>query len=498
MAAEILDVLVVGAGPSGLTAAYLFHRLGLRVRVVDRRHGPQRAPAAHVINPRTFEIWRQAGLDVDRMRGFAQDPADAGHVCWVERLGGRMLGRLPFEQQGDDVLAVTPTPLRNLSQHHIEPLLRDELAADGVAVEYSCEWRAAIQDVDGVTSTLAGPAGEEAVRSRWLLACDGAGSPVRRWLGIRPVGPARLQSFVMTHCAVNLRALAGDEPGVLYWICDPDAGGAFVSHGLETEWVYMFPFDPETEHPASFTPDRCEKLVRAALAGPDVELEIVAVSPWHMTAQVAERYRDGRVFLAGDAAHRFPPTGGLGLNSGVGDVHNLAWKLAAVTAGTAPDTLLDTYESERRPVAERNCDVSLANALKLAEVPVAIAERGDVPAAIANQATHFDMLGLQLGYRYGAPAGGVPDDAIRTFTPTAEPGSRLPHGWIVRDAERISTLDLVPLARAIEIGGPETEAEIVVGRDFDDPEGWWPAVIGLPPQGRLRVRPDQHIETRIA
>ncbi len=498
MADHVLDVLVVGGGPSGLTAAYLLRRLGLAVRVVDRRDGPQRAPAAHVVNARTFEIWRQAGLDVERLRAFAQDPADAGHVYWVDRLGGRVLGRLPFEQQGDDTLAVTPTPLRNLSQHHIEPTLRDELAAAGVAVEYSCEWRAATQDAEGVTSTLAGPGGEETVRSRWLVACDGAGSPVRRWLGIEPVGPARLQSFVMTHFRANLRDLAGDEPGVLYWVCDPEHGGTFVSHGLESEWVFMHGFDPDVEDPVSFTPERCEALVRAALADPDLDLEVVAVAPWHMTAQVAERYRDGRVLLAGDAAHRFPPTGGLGLNSGVGDVHNLAWKLAAVTAGVAPDALLDTYESERRPVAERNCEVSLANALKLVEVPVAIAHGGDVAAAIADQATHFDMLGLQLGYRYGAPDAGVGDDAVRTFTPTAEPGDRLPHGWVTRDGARVSTLDLVPLDRAIEFGGPAADADLVVGRDFDDPDGWWTTVVALPPGGRLRVRPDQHVETRTA
>ena len=432
MADDPVDVLVVGAGPVGLTAAHLLGRLGLTVRIVDRRDGPQRSPAAHVVNARSFEIWRQAGIDVAALRRRAQDPADAGFVHWVTKLGGEVLGSLPFEQQGDDVLAVTPTPLRNLSQHHLEPILRDELAAIDVPVAYSCTWLTATQDADGVTSTVRDADGERTVRSRWLLACDGAGSPVRRWLGITPVGPDRIQSFVMTHFTADLGPAVGDLGGVLYWVCDPDAGGTFVAHG-PCEWVYMRGFDPAVEDAATFTADRCERLVRDALAAPDVPIEILTVSLWHMTAQVATRYRDGRVFLVGDAAHRYPPTGGLGLNSGVGDAHNLAWKLAAVARGAADDALLDSYEAERRPVAQRNADVSLVNAMQLIEVPVAIAEGGDVAAAIAHQATHFDMLGLQLGYRYGAPDAGVPDAAIRTLHPGGR-GRRAPAARLGRTA----------------------------------------------------------------
>ena len=202
------------------------------------------------------------------------------------------------------------------------------------------------------------------------------------------------------------------------------------------------------------------------------------------------------MFLVGDAAHRYPPTGGLGLNSGVGDAHNLVWKLASVARGDGDDALLDSYEAERRPVAQRNADVSLTNALNLIEVPVAIAEGHDVAATIADQATHFDMLGLQLGYRYGAPDAGVPDAAIRAFTPEAAVGGRLPHGWVERDGARCSTLDLVPLDACVEIGGPASDAELVVGRDLVDPDDWWGTVVRSGPRGRLVVRPDQHIAAR--
>jgi len=428
-------------------------------------------------------------------------------VRWVSKLGGELIGSLPFERQGDDTLAVTPTPLRNLSQHKLEPTLRDELATRGVTVQYGTEWIAGTQDHASVRSTVLDGGAESMVTSRWLLACDGAGSPVRRWLGIEPVGPHRIQTFLMVQLAADFRSVVGADRGVLHWICDPAAGGTFVAHDLDREWVYMYPWDPDTDPVENITAARCAALVRAALAEPDTPFEVVDFATWVMTAQVAERYRAGRVFLLGDAAHRFPPTGGLGLNTGVADVHNLAWKLAAVARGDAPDALLDTYELERRPIAEHNAAVSLQNALKLVDVPVAIGEdlaatlgdpesRAAVQAAIADQALHFDMLGLQIGYVYGATE--PPTDAtIRDFTPRVTPGARLPHGWVTRAGAMVSTLDLVPLDREITIVGSEATAPTVgavlrIGTDIEDPDGWWPA-LGLAATDSITVRPDQHI-----
>ena len=202
-----VDVLIVGAGPVGLTAALLLQRLGLTITIVDQREGPQRAPAAHVVNARTFEVWRQIGLDLDRILAMAKDPADAGAVHWVTKLGGELLGSLPFERQGDELYALTPTPLRNLSQHKLEPLLRDELACVGVQVRYDHRWVSAVQDDQEVRSSVAADGVTTNVTSRWVLACDGAGSPVRRWLGIEPIGPRSLQSFVMVHLDADFRTI---------------------------------------------------------------------------------------------------------------------------------------------------------------------------------------------------------------------------------------------------------------------------------------------------
>jgi hypothetical protein len=225
-----------------------------------------------------------------------------------------------------------------------------------------------------------------------------------------------------------------------------------------------------------------------------------------MTSQIADRYRDGQVFLVGDAAHRFPPSGGMGLNSGVQDAHNLAWKMHAVLTDQATDSLLNTYEPERRPVAQRNAQASLENAFKMFEVFEALGKPNQegLIEAINNQQTHFDMFGLQMGYRYElegttTPLAPLSDDIIRNYTPSSEPGSRLPHGWLIQDGKTISSLDLIDLTQATVIAGPTAEVDgncIQVGRDFEDPNAWWSNVLGLSDDACLTVRPDQHVASR--
>ncbi|MDX2170573.1 MAG: FAD-dependent monooxygenase [Deltaproteobacteria bacterium] len=536
---DTIDVpaLIVGAGPVGMMLGLLLRRLGVEARIVERRSGPQRAPAAHVVNARTFEICRQAGVDMDAIAAVSQPPTDAGTTYWVTRLGGEMLGSLPFERQEDAVLAATPTPLRNLSQHRFEPILLDALFAAGAgAPRFGQQWEAAEIDADGVTSTIVDTASgrRTQMRSRYLIGADGAGSPVRKSRGIGLAGPDRLQSFIMIHFAADLRRVVRDCPGVLYWVCDPDALGTFVAHDIDREWVFMHAWDPQRDALERFDAAYCEALVRRALADPDVALELRTIAPWTMTCQVADRYRDGNVFLVGDAAHRFPPTGGMGLNTGVQDAHNLAWKLAAVLAGDASPALLDSFERERRPVALYNAEQSLLNAMRLFEVPRALgfsedpdearrafratladaAGRAAVETAIANQAEHFDMLGLQLGYAYEEGAL-VPDgterpvaaNPVRDFIPSSRPGARLPHGWLRDRDGRCSSLDLVRLGQlTLFVGRAATEwlaaaevqrlACVRVGVDVADPDDWWGEIADMPADGALLVRPDQHVAFR--
>ena len=534
-----VPVLIVGGGPVGMMASILLARQGIASRIVERRPGPHRAPQAHVVNPRTLEICRAAGIDVDRLRSLATPRADGSQVVWMTTLAGEELGRLPYERQGDECLADTPTPLLNLSQHLFEPVLLDRLRAEpGAEIDYGCQCIGLEADADGVTAVVERLASGERyeVRSRYAIAADGAGSRTRRALGVEMVGPDRLQSFVMIHFQADLRALVRTRPAILYWTVDPLCAGAFVAHDIDGTWVFMHPYDPETQPAETFDEAAGAAIVRRAI-GRDVALAIRDVSPWTMTAQVAERYRVGRVFLAGDAAHRFPPSGGLGMNTGIQDVHNLAWKLRLVMDGDADDRLLDTYETERRPVAQENADHSMQNAFRMLEVFDALgvpfdlgadraaahasmretlgdpAGRERVRAAIESQRDHFDTIGLQLGIAYddGALLGdGSPRPTIanraRDHVPSTRPGARLPHAWVMRDGIRVSTLDLVADDRFTLIAGPGVSTTaagpglriLVAGRDFTDPDGRWQALGGLGDDGALLVRPDQHVAWRAA
>jgi 2,4-dichlorophenol 6-monooxygenase len=538
-----LPVLVVGGGPVGLMAGVLLARQGLTTLVVERRAEPQRAPAAHVVNARTFEICRQAGVDMEAIAAAARDPADSGRVLWMTRLAGEELGRLPFEGQGDECLAFTPTPLRNLSQHRFEPILLEALRRSPQSeIRYGCEWERSEQDADGVTSSVRDrDTGERIeVRSRYVVAADGAGSRVRKSLGIEMEGPPRIQSFLMIHFEANLRPLVRERPGILYWLLDPEAGGTLVAHDIDREWVYMHAFDTDAESAQDYPEERCRALVERALGTDAHPFALRHVGTWVMSAQVAQHFWRGRIFLAGDAAHRFPPTGGLGLNTGIQDAHGLAWKLAAVEKGWAPASLLDSYEAERRPVARHNADQSLRNAARLFDVPRALGTlqeptrarmlatladpegRARTRAAIALQAEHFDMLGLQLGYAYERGAL-VPDGSaapalanpVREYAPTSRPGARLPHAWALGDGERgaISTLDwiapegltlivaeaerdaapwleaaaaLAPLPVRVRAIGPVSEGRTQTLRQ----------ALELEPGGALLVRPDQHVAWR--
>lgn len=525
-----VDVLIVGAGPVGMLGGILASRHGLSSLVVERRDGPRSTPAAHVVNARTYEICRQAGLDMERIHAAGKDTTESGHVNFVTRLAGELVGRLPFERQGEACLDFTPTPLRNLSQHRFEPILADELrASPRTELRYGQQWERSEQIDDTVLSDIvdAGSGATTRVRSRYVVGCDGAGSRVRKLLDIEMIGPPLIQCYLMIHFAADLRSLTADRPGVLHFVLDPEAGGAFIAHDVESDWVFMHAIDPSNESVDDYDDARCRAVVNKS-AGAEIDAEILGKGTWWMSSQTAESMGGGRIFLAGDAAHRFPPTGGLGLNCGVQDIHGLMWRIAAVSTGRASAGLLDSYGTERLPVAQNNAHQSLTNAIKMVHLAAALgtdteptgerlrtsladpSKSDDIAAAVEMQREHFDLFGLQLGYVYGegaliSEAGPDEPTSPSEYVPTARPGARLPHAWL-DEIGGISTLDLVPLARPVlfSFGNHDTWADAVgaadvsmirVGVDTSALESWR-QLCDIDDTGALLVRPDHHVAWR--
>ncbi len=532
------QVLIVGAGPVGQMAALLLARQGVHSTVVEKRAKRLSAPKAHAVNSRTLEICEAAGVSAETIRSTGAPPDEAGWVRFVSTLTGTEFGHLPYERQQDDVKALTPYPLSNIAQPDFEEILEAALLArPEVQLLRGTECKTLTQSADGVVAALTAKDGEpESVSCKYVIAADGANSPTRAALDIALDGPEGLQHNMMIHFEADLRPFAADKPGILYFLLEPEAQGALIAYDLANSWVLMHGFDPATTSPDSFDDTTCIALVEQAVGAALPDIQIKNVGPWTMCAQVAERYRDGRIFLAGDAAHRFPPTGGLGLNTGIGDAQNIAWKIAAVENGWAGEDLLDTYETERRPVAQINTEQSLENAGKMFDLfaalygtePEKTRERFDamcadpsafpeLAPAIELQRPHFDSLNLQLGYRYVSDAviGAAPLDKttsidISRYEPSTEPGAILPHQWVKKNGDTVSLLSLIPMDRFTLLVGPDggdwaerlkaSAAPITLlidGLDYEA-ESEWHEVTGLADQGALLIRPDRHIARRYA
>ena len=547
--------MVVGGGPTGLLASILLSVHKIPHVLVEQRPGTLQAPAAHVVNTRTMEIYRQAGIDVAELCALNTHP-HAHLVSWKSRLESDPIGVFDASGNRDALIAagqVSREHTTNISQHLLEAYLKRHAEQSEFAdIRFGVEWLG-FEDPDRQTSRVRCSDGsEQIIAYQYMFAADGAGSPVARTLGIRKVGPDAIATFLNLTCEVDLAEAAGEEEALLYWLLNPEVQGTIIVHDPHKLAVYMRPLAVPYESAEDYDEDRCDRLLKEVFGEAPYKIKHKGI--WKMTAQVAERFREGPVFLMGDSIHRFPPTGGLGLNTGVGDVHNLVWKVAAALHGSLDahrtEELLASYELERRPVAQRNCDVSKRNNEKMIEVIQALgldpskadllakimnsgvvkvlpeglqatiytlltrpvrrllnaaeqtdqegdAIRARVAEAIANQEEHFSSLGLDLGYVYREGAG-VSEDAAATvgsevssYTETFAPGARLPHRQLAAGDSLHDRLDY--LGFTLIRRGTENTAEV---ESFGLPlkeVGLGQDEPGLGGQNWLLVRPDGHV-----
>src|SRR6266436_5754847 len=443
-----IPVLIAGGGPVGLTASLLLSKHGVRSLLVERHPGTAVLPKARGINARTMEMYRQCGIDAAIRAAGLSEERRGRLIVWIETLAGREIERRVPGRATPKNMAVTPTTNCLCAQDDLEPVIRRFAEAAGPgALRFNTEMSSFSQKNGAVTGTLTDRVtGEERPFSaRYLIAAEGAQSRVRRALGVRMIGEEKVYDSVNILFGADLRQWTEHRPAALYFVEQPELRGTFLTINGTDRWGFLIHSPSQYGYrPEDFTPERCTALIRQAVGIPELAVSVLGISPWEASAIVADRFRDGAVFLAGDAAHEMPPTGGFGLNTGVQDVHNLAWKIAAVLFGKADDKLLDSYHAERQSLGRIITQNSLANALSMG--------RTARQSNVLPRREFLNEQGLIFGACYQStavvPDGTAPvavDDPVTEYVPSARPGSRAPHVWLTRGNEQISTIDLFGL-----------------------------------------------------
>ena len=379
-----VPVVIAGAGPAGLVAAVTLARHGVGSLLVERNRSLSPLPRATAVSTRTMELLRSWGLE-DEVRA-GQLPITTVGAWAAESLASPEGAVLPLGHPDFELAtAASPTTLAGVPQDHLEPVLLHHLEALGLAeVRFATELVAADHDAGGVSVVVRERStGEErTVRAGYLVGADGAHSTVRSLLGIVMDGPGHLNEQLTVLFEAPLGPVVGDRQYGIYFIQHPQAGGVFVPNGGNDRWLYGRQWDPPRERLEDYTDTRLTGLIRTAAGVGDLPVRVVAKGAFSFAAQVAERYRQGRAFLVGDAAQRMTPRGGMGMNTAVAEAHDLGWKLAWVLNGWAGPGLLGTYEAEWRPAGARRAARSAQDGPE-ASGPEALAEdlNGRLPHA---------------------------------------------------------------------------------------------------------------------
>lgn len=568
MKVESTPVLIVGGGGAGLTVSMLLAGLGVESLLVSALPTTSILPKAHVLNQRTMEILGDAGVaeQIYARSTPAENMKAMGWYagfCGPDPEFGRRIGRVEsWGHGGDNLNWVQASACRsaNLPQIRLEPIMKAHAEAlNPGRVRFHHELLGLEQDEEGVEARILNhDTGEEyRVRAKYLLGCDG-GRTVGRQVGIEFEGLGAISRSITAHISADLSKLAPDPDVLIRWIWCPALGemAVMVPMGPERwgpdseEWVVHVsqPLDQAKD----LSEAEIEQMMRSALGLGDMPITFHKISRWTLEGLLAEKFRVGRVFIVGDAAHRHPPTGGLGLTSGIQDAHNLCWKLAAVLKGQAGESLLDSYESERRPVDARNIQRSMENAVTHFEIGAALGlnpslsadqnwqqlkrvvsglpedaeRRSEAQRAIRRASMEANELNVEYGYVYQSDAV-VPDgspepqaiDDIRLYEPSTRPGAPLPHAWIdLESGERRALKDFVVPGRFLLIAGEQGEAwsraaqaigqahglpidAMRIGHlegDAFDPQLAWAQFRGISEFGAVLVRPDRVVAWRSA
>jgi 2-polyprenyl-6-methoxyphenol hydroxylase-like FAD-dependent oxidoreductase len=509
-------VVIAGGGLIGLSAAMFLAQQGVASLVVERLRGGSPLPRAAHFHLRTLELFRLAGIEEEVKRRSEDDFLPEGAIIAMDNLSGRKLADI-IGSLNAGVAALSPCRRLFISQPSLEPILRRRAREAGAQVLEGNVVVSAKQDADGVTAvaTDVDSGTTRELRGQYLIGADGAHSTIRELLDIPLDGRGVFSNSVTIYFTADLSPQLGGKPLSVIYINNSVFGGFMrVNKDCQSGFIGVNRVgDPNTDPDAAnvakdISEKRLIEIVRAAAGVPDLPVRIDGVARWRATSDVARRFAQGRIFLAGDAAHLMPPNGGFGGNTGIHDAHNLAWKLAYVINGLAGPELLDTYDLERRPIAKFTVEQAYT--------------RYVTRTAQYLGATDFqplaDDFNIELGHVYGWPAilAEQDSDAVHAdpHDTRGQPGTRAPHLWLVQAGKSISTLDLfgtgfvllaapagrawcaAAIAAAQRFPGLPLLAHLIANPEFEDPAGEFGQVYGVTPAGAVLVRPDGFVAWR--